>query len=196
MLEILSQTILRKLIAAIKDKSRIFSSSLSLGNTIINSYAFSLIADETSDISNREQVSICIRYCKSSLESNKFYLGFFETRRTDSNTIFCLVKDALSKLGLELNIYCLLGQRYDGGSNMAWKKNGLQQKMIQENPKALYFHCAGHQLNLVCKDACTEVCLVSPKRCLWFAAIQAASGESATFNLRPLYTAKWILRKD
>ena len=84
--------------------------------------------------------------------------------------------------------------------------------MIQENLKALYFHCAGHQLNLVCQDACTEVCLVShvitivnktvtfekelPKRCSWFAAIQAASGESATFNIRPLCNTRWILRKD
>ena len=94
---------------------------------------------------------------------------------------------------------------------MAGKINGLQQKMIQENPKALYFHCAGHQLNLVCQNACTEVCLVShviaivskivtvkesPKRCSWFAAIQAAFGESATFNLRPLCNTRWILRKD
>ena len=33
-------------------------------------------------------------------------------------------------------------------------------KKIKENPKALYFHCAGHQLNLVCQDACTGVYLV------------------------------------
>ena len=36
----------------------------------------------------------------------------------------------------------------------------------------------------------------SPKGCSWFAAIQAASEESATFNLRPLCSTKWILRKD
>ena len=36
----------------------------------------------------------------------------------------------------------------------------------------------------------------APKRCSWFAAIQAASGESATFNLRPLCNTRWILRKD
>ena len=41
-------------------------------------------------------------------------------------------------LRLRLDISGLLRQRYDGGSNMAWKINGLQQKMIQENPKALY----------------------------------------------------------
>ena len=210
MLKILSQKILRKLISGIKDESRIFSNSLASRTTNNNSYIFSLIADETSDISNREQVSICIRYCTSSLESNEVFLGFFETHRTDSHTLFCLVKDALLRLGLDIS--CLRGQGYDGGSNMAGKINGLQQKMIQENPKALYFHCAGHQLNLVCQDACTEVCLVShvitivnkivafvkesPKRCSWFAAIQAASGESATCNLRPLCNTRWILRKD
>ena len=36
----------------------------------------------------------------------------------------------------------------------------------------------------------------SPKRCSWFAAIQTASGESATFNLRPLCNTRWILPKD
>ena len=158
MLKILSQTILRKLIAAIKDESQIFSSSLSSGNTITNSYVFSLIAEEKSDISNREQVSICIRYCASSLESKEVFVGFFKTPRTDLNILFCLVKDASLRLGLDI---CLRGQGHDGGSNMARKINGLQQKMIQENLKALYFHCVGHQLNLVCQDACNKICLVS-----------------------------------
>ena len=106
-----------------------------------------------------------------------------------------------------MDISCLRGQEYDGISNTAGKKNGLKQKMIQENAKALYFHCASHQLNPVCQDACTEVCLVShvitivdkivrfvkesPKRCSWFAAIQAASGESATFHLRPCATKRF-----
>ena len=126
MLQILLQTILRKLIAAIKDQSRIFSSSPSSGNTITNSYVFSLIADETSDISDREQVSICIHHCTSSLESNEVFLGFFETQRTDSNTLFCLVKDALLWLGLDIS--CLRGQGYYDGSNMAGKINRLQQK--------------------------------------------------------------------
>ena len=35
-----------------------------------------------------------------------------------------------------------------------------------------------------------------PKNCSWFAAIQAASGEFALFNLRPLCNTRWILQKD
>ena len=106
MLKILLQTILRKLIAAIKDKSQIFSSSLSSGNTITNSYVFFLIAEKMSGISNQEHVSICIRHCTSSLESNEVFLRFFETHRTDSNVLFCLVKDALLKFGLDISCLC------------------------------------------------------------------------------------------
>ena len=138
MLKILWQTILRKSIAAIKDESRIFSSLHSSGNTISISYIFSLTTDETSDISNLKQVSICIRHCKTSLKSNQVFLGFFETHRTDLNTLFRFVKDALLRLGLDIS--CFRGQGCDGGSNRVGKINGLQQKMIQENPKALYFY--------------------------------------------------------
>ena len=102
-----------------------------------NSYVFSLIADETSNISNREQVSIYICCCISSLESNKVFLGFFETHRTGSNTLFCLVKNAFVKAWFGYFLSSWKG--YDGGSNMVGKINGLQ-KMIQENLKALYFH--------------------------------------------------------
>ena len=105
MLKILSQTILRKLIAAIKDEYRTFSSSLSSGNTITNSYVFYLIADERSDISDRAQVSICIRRCTSSLERIKFFSDFLKLKEQIQ---IHLVKDALLRLGLHIS--CLRGQ--------------------------------------------------------------------------------------
>ena len=113
-------------------------------NNVISSYVFSLIADEASDICNQEQVSICIRYCTNTLQSDKVFLSFYETCKTDSSTLFCLIKDGLMRLGLDIS--GLRGQGYDSGTNMAGKINGLQQKMLKENPKALYFHCIGHQL--------------------------------------------------
>ena len=60
-LKILLRMILWKLIAAIKTESRILPDLYAVpANNVISSYVFSLIADETSDICNREQVSICI----------------------------------------------------------------------------------------------------------------------------------------
>ena len=144
MLKILSQMILRKLIGTIKTESRILPDLYAVpANNVISSYVFSVIADEASDICNQEQVSICIRYCTNTLQSDEVFLGFYETCKTDSSTLFCLIKDGLMRLGL--NISGLRGQGYDSGSNMAGKINGLQQKMLKENPKALYFHCIGHQ---------------------------------------------------
>ena len=211
MLKILSQMKLRKLIAAIKTESRILPDLYAVpANNVVSSYVFSLIADETSDICNQEQVSICVRYCTNTLQSDEVFLCFYETCKTYSSTSFCLIKDGLMRLGLDIS--GLRGQGYDGGSNMAGKINGLQQKMLKENPKALYFHCIGHQLNLVCQDACTEYSQVShtitcvnkivtfvkesPKRGGWFAAIQASSAEASTVKLRPLCSTRWILQKD
>ena len=163
-------------------------------------FSFSLIADKTSDICNQEQVSICIRYCTNALQSDGIFLGFYETCKTGSSALSCSIGDELMRLGLDIS--GLRGQGYDGGSNMAGKINGLEQKMLKENLKALYFHCIGHQLNLVCQNACTKysqashpiTCVnkivifvkESPKRCGWFAAIQASSAESTTVKLRPL----------
>ena len=207
----ISQMILWKLIAAIKAESRILPDLYAVpANNVISSYVFSLIADETLDICNKEQVSICIRYCTNTLQSDMIFLGFYETCKTDLSTLFCLIKDWLMRLGLDISGLC--GQSYDGDSNMAGKINDLQQKTLKENPKVLYFYCIGRQLNLLCQDTCTEYSQVlhtipcvnkimtfvkeSPKHCGWFAAIQASSAESTTVKLRLLCSTRWILQKD
>ena len=95
-----------------------------LTNNVISSYVFSLIADETSNICNQEQVSICDQYCANTLQSDKNFLGFYETCKINSSTLFCLIKDGLMRLGLDISGLC--GQGYDSGSNMAGKIKGLQ----------------------------------------------------------------------
>ena len=211
MLKLLSQMVLQKLIASIKTEFRILPDLYAvLANNAISSYVFSLIADESLNICNQEQVSICIRYCTNTLQSDEIFLGFYGTCKTDLRTLFCLIRDGLMRFGLDISSLC--GQGYDGGSNMAGKINGFQQKIFKENLKALYFNCIGHQLNLVCQDACTEYSQVShtifcvnkivtfvkelPKCCGWFAAIEVSSSESTTVKLRPLCSTQWILRKD
>ena len=51
--------------------------------------------------------------------------------------MFCLIKDGLMRLGLDIS--GLHGQGYDGGSNMAGKINGLQQKMLRKIRKRYIF---------------------------------------------------------
>ena len=46
------------------------------------------------------------------------------------------------------------GQGYDGCSTMAGAKGGVAAIILRLNPKALYFWCSGHLLNLVVADTC------------------------------------------
>lgn len=56
-----------------------------------------------------------------------------------------------TKLGLEMEK--LVGQGYDGVSTMSGKFNGVQAKIKQLYPKAIYVNCVSHRLNLVLSSA-------------------------------------------
>ena len=45
-----------------------------------------------------------------------------------------------------LSISRVRGQGYDGASNMRDEFNGLQKKILDENPHAFYVHCFAHRL--------------------------------------------------
>jgi hypothetical protein len=49
----------------------------------------------------------------------------------------------------KLCISRIRGQGYDGNLNMRGEFNGLQKKILEENPYAIYVHCFAHQLQLV-----------------------------------------------
>jgi hypothetical protein len=46
----------------------------------------------------------------------------------------------------------LISLGFDGCSTMAGKDTGVQQRIWEKYPKAVYFHCASHRLNLVVND--------------------------------------------
>jgi hypothetical protein len=45
------------------------------------------------------------------------------------------------------------GQSYDNGANMRGKNNGVQTRLLEMNPRALFVPCEAHTLNLVVADA-------------------------------------------
>lgn len=81
------------------------------------------------------------------------FLGF--TKVTDlsgenlANTIIEKLKAA------DLDIAFLRGQAYDGGANMSGAFKGVQARILNMQPLAIYTHCANHRLNLVLNKAST-----------------------------------------
>jgi len=52
---------------------------------------------------------------------------------------------------------CLVGQGYDGASVMSGAQRGVQQRLREAAPLAVYTHCYAHRLNLVLVDCCKSV---------------------------------------
>ncbi|XP_022873356.1 uncharacterized protein LOC111392282 [Olea europaea var. sylvestris] len=106
---------------------------------------FSILVDESRDISVKEQMSVVIRYVKNGCILEHF-IGVIHVL----NTIAASLKAAIDQLFSthNLSISNLRGQGYDGASNMRGEYNGLKALILKENPSAYYIHCFAHQLQL------------------------------------------------
>ena len=111
---------------------------------------FAIMADEYTDISNLEQLSMCLRTVTDDLEIEENFLGFYELNDIKSDSIVHAIKDII--LRSNLSIQNCRGQTYDGASNMMGKKSGVATQIAKEQPKAIPTHCHGHSLSLAVKD--------------------------------------------
>ena len=75
---------------------------LSKLETIRKNVFFSIMADEYTDITNKEQFSFCIRTVDDNLEVKEDFLGFYELENMKSVTNVNAIKDIL--LTFNLNI--------------------------------------------------------------------------------------------
>lgn len=115
---------------------------------------YTIIADETTDMSTKEQLSICIRYFdKATFEIREDFIMFVDVVNLSGENIAQKIFKTLESL--DINISDCRGQAYDGGSNMSGKFQGVQARILKVQPLALYSHCASHRLNLVISKACT-----------------------------------------
>ena len=108
---------------------------------------YSIIADEARDCSNKEQMSLVLRYVDSNLDIREDFVSFVlcENGLTEKNLAPALIKK-IDSLGFKIE-NCR-GQVYDGVGNVAGPKSGLAAEITHPNSKAFYMHCFNHRLNL------------------------------------------------
>ena len=105
------------------------------------------MADEITDIIDKEQFVICIRWVDNDLNANEDFIGLHELSVTNAETLAFILKDVVLRLGLDPER--LRGQCYDGCSTMMGKKSGVAPAIKNElNRNALAIHCHAHALNL------------------------------------------------
>lgn len=132
-----------------------------------------IVLDETTDITNFSQLSIVIRYVKSDGSIQERFLGFknvSENRTADA--LYSLVYNVIKDINGEKK---LVAQSYDGAAVMAGQLGGLQAKVRETFPSALFVHCFAHKLNLVLSQSINHI-----KECKVF--FVTLSGMAAFFS--------------
>ena len=105
-------------------------------------------------MSHHEQMSVILRYVLCNEEAAVVKETFFGYLRISDSTGKGLLDAFLEKATeLQLELSDCRGQSYDNGANMKGKHSGVQARMLDINPKAVYVPCANHTLNLVVVDS-------------------------------------------
>ena len=109
---------------------------------------FSVVADEATDSSNKQQLALALRYVDpGNLQIREYLVEFIECDNgVTGRAIAERITGFIQSSGLDPTK--LRGQAYDGAGNMAGKRNGAAAIITRDYPLASYLHCASHSLNL------------------------------------------------
>ena len=116
---------------------------------------FSILADESKDLSKQEQLAIVLRYvaCKGMLHEH--FLTYVTVASLTAESLTKYILETLQEFGLDP--HWIVSQAYDGASVMSGQCSGVQQRVREVAPNAIYIHCYAHTLNLVLVDSVKAV---------------------------------------
>jgi len=114
----------------------------------VGHHFFSVLADETTDVAGVKQLSLTVRYVRFDdvWKLCEDFIGFTPVNSATGEGLAKSITDELVEQGYDLAN--MRGQGYDGCAAMGGRLNGVQVIIGRQFPKALYFHCANHRLNL------------------------------------------------
>lgn len=194
-LDILGSAVVRKIVQRVRDATY-----------------FTVIADEVTDCSNKEQLSLVLRYVSpQDKQIREDFVSFVECDcGITGRALASKILEFLSSHGLDLSK--LRGQAYDGAGNMSGRLNGTAALISNDYPLALYLHCASHSLNLAVVTSLDERSVrnmigIVNRVSIFFSAhpkrqrkleeaIDRVQAGSAVKKLKDLCRTRWVERID
>ncbi|KAL4149980.1 hypothetical protein QTP88_003831 [Uroleucon formosanum] len=118
---------------------------------ILETGHFALMVDEARS-HKQEQLSVCVRYTVG-LEIYERFLQFVNVScDQDANQIISAIYSSFKNCNLNMDALNIVAQSYDGACVMSGHIGGVQAKIKEHYPCAIYTHCMAHRLNLVVVD--------------------------------------------
>ena len=168
---------------------------------------FTIMVDETTDCSNKEQVVLAFRWVDEDLAAHEEFVGLYLTDNITSAALVAIIEDTILRMNIKLE-HCR-GQCYDGASTMCGAKKGVATVIANKESRAIFTHCYGHALNLGVGDTIKQCHLMksgleavmeisklikkSPKRDALFHKLKSElAAESPGF--RTLCPTRWTVR--
>ena len=115
----------------------------------INKTSFVAVeVDETTDVMQKAQMFVIFRYvCEASCTVKEAFLGFDDV--SDDRRASAIAQYVLGILHKFNSVDKLVAQTYDGASVMSSELKGVQAKIKEDVPEAMFLHCYTHKRNLV-----------------------------------------------
>ena len=141
---------------------------------------YSILADEVTS-HNKEQLALCALFIDKKNDVRENFIAFIHLPQITGEVIAGTIVSTLQGLGLEIEN--VGGQWYDGAATMSSGNVGVQRRIRERSPKAVYVLCSGHFLNLVISHSCAlpqirNVIDKLKRRCLYFLGSPKREGKA------------------
>ena len=111
---------------------------------------YSIMADECTDITTVEELSVFCRWEEKG-KPEEHFLEIIHLRQANAESIYTALVECLKQKKLQINR--IVGMGFDGASTFSGNRSGVQTRLKTLAPHALFVHCHCHVLQLACVQA-------------------------------------------
>ena len=108
---------------------------------------YSIMADECTDITTVEELSVFCRWEEKG-KPEEHFLEIIHLRQANAESIYIALVEYLKQKKLQINR--IVGMGFDGVSTFSGNRSGVQTRLKTLAPYALFVHCHCHVLQLAC----------------------------------------------
>ncbi|XP_050516420.1 E3 SUMO-protein ligase KIAA1586-like [Diabrotica virgifera virgifera] len=120
----------------------------------------SILIDESTSLSDKSTLIVYLK-CETSkdLPPNVLFLDLIELPNQTADSIFEALLGCLKKYGFDFEYLKenLVAFACDGASVMLGKKSGVVEKLLQQFPNIVPWHCMNHRIELAVSDSINDV---------------------------------------
>ena len=111
---------------------------------------YTIMADECADVTTIEELSIFCRWTEDGVPVEHF-IEIVPMKRADAESIHSALVECLREKSMPLNK--IIGMGFDGAATFSGSRTGVQTRLREQSPHAIFVHCHCHQLQLDCVQA-------------------------------------------